>query len=187
MKNIFVISYLLIAIFSCEPVYDFDYEKMTISKGSHSSRIKAELLEKNEMSFFIKFDSSAIYSSQTEVNQWDTNKLFGFSDCNSHHHQNSARFGWRWLEGKIDIMVYCYVNGERIIEKIGETDPHTENYYNITLTKDSYNFTFDGETLNVPRKNICDKGAYYTLWPYFGGNEKAPHDINIFFKNSDLQ
>ena len=183
MKTIKFILLVLLLIVACEPVYKIDYQKIKISKGSHSSHLRVELLQNDIMKYWVKFDSSAIYTSQTKENQWDTNKLFGFSDCNEHHHQNSARFGWRWLENKIDIMIYCYIDGERIIEKIGEVNPMEEHLYNIQMTEDAYHFTLDNVSQSISRRSSCQKGLYYTLWPYFGGDEKAPHDITLYFKD----
>lgn len=167
---------------SCEETIDGMMEKYTIKTGKHYSTYDVELLQSDALTFYAYFDETAEYDLHDEVNQWDTNKLFGFSDCDSHHHEHSARFGWRWLDGKIDILAYCYVSGERIIEKIGETMPNTTNYYQIKLTDTEYQFTFDSETLSVPRNKPCDRGVYYLLFPYFGGNATAPHDVNIFIE-----
>ncbi len=169
---------LIVASPGCEEEWD-GYERFFIGEGSHTSTYRMELLDSDVLTFNAIFDSSAIYTTRLEENQWDSNKLLGFADCNDVHHQNSARFGWRWLDGKIDIMAYCYIDGERYFEKIGSTTPFSEDLYQIQLTADSYLFTFNGTQLAVPRKNKCDQGEYYMLFPYFGGDEKAPHDILI--------
>ena len=48
------------------------------------------------MHFSVIFDSTDIYTNQLPSNQYDYNKLYGFSDNRSDHHSFSARFGWRW-------------------------------------------------------------------------------------------
>lgn len=169
-------------IWSCEERVDMPFETYTIKAGKHYATAKAGFLQADRLTFYATFDETAEYVTSDPENQWDTNKLFGFADCNSHHHEHSARFGWRWVEGKIEILAYCYVSGTRIIEKIGETLPHEKNYYEIRLTDSQYQFSFDGATLEVPREKPCDKGAYYLLFPYFGGNETAPHDIHIYLQ-----
>ena len=179
MKNLTL--YIALLLFGCEQPWDFN-ERYFIAKGTHSSGIKAEFLQSSVLGFYATFDSSAIYTSRTEVNQWDTNKLMGFADCNSYHHDNSARFGWRWLEGQLDIMVYAYVDGDRVIEKIGEARIGEPSYYEIQLTNSEYIFYFNNKTINVTRNNDCNKGGYYMLYPYFGGDEVAPHDITIYIK-----
>jgi hypothetical protein len=170
---------LTISIWGCEPIIETPFERFTIPKDKHYSTYRVELLESSSLIFNATFDESVVYECQTIENQWDTNKLFGFSDCNSAHHENSARFGWRWINKRIEIIAYCYVNGERIIEYIGSTQPFKTNSYEIQLTDTHYIFRFDNETMEIPRAKPCDTGAYYLLFPYFGGNETAPHDIHI--------
>src|SRR5689334_11914005 len=68
-------------------------------------------IETDEMKFIVRFDSSAIYQSIDPVNQYDINKLYGFSDNHSDHHQYSARFGWRWSDGALRLFAYVYNEG----------------------------------------------------------------------------
>jgi hypothetical protein len=44
------------------------------------------------LSFRVKLDNSAIYTTSNSSNQSDINKLFGFSDNNVDHHEYNARF-----------------------------------------------------------------------------------------------
>lgn len=186
MKTIRNILILLCSItfWACEPTLDIPFEKYTVPKGKHYSTYKVELLQNDYLAFQAQFDESAIYTSVTPENQWDINKLFGLSDCNSQHHENSARFGWRWLEGKIEILAYCYVGGTRIVENIGATMPFQVNNYEIQLTDSLYIFRMDDSTISIERQKPCDVGGYYLLFPYFGGDETAPHDTNIYIKRS---
>lgn len=180
----FFCTALLVSIFitSCEPEYDF-YETFVIPAGKHSGTYKSQTLQAKKLQFSAIFDSSAIYLSLTTENQWDTHKLMGFADCNSHHHENSARFGWRWLDDQLEILAYCYVGKTRIIEKVGTVEIGTENYYSIELRDSSYVFTLNtNPRVYIARASSCTKGAYYMLFPYFGGNEVAPHDIIIRIK-----
>ncbi len=173
---------LAVVLLSCEPVIEMPFEIYTIPKGKHYSTYKTEFLQADYLAFDAQFDESAQYISSTEENQWDTNKLFGFADCNSHHHDNSVRFGWRWIDDRIEILAYCYVNGERIIEQIGITHPGEVNQYRIELTDTEYRLTMDSNSVSIPRTKPCDRGAYYLLFPYFGGDETAPHDISILIR-----
>ncbi len=170
---------LTIISLSCEERVLNPIELYQIKKGNHHSTRKVELLQTDKLRFFATFNNTAIYSSKIAENQWDTNKLFGFSDCNSHHHENSARFGWRWIEDRIEVLTYTYVDGQREIFKIGETSIDTKKFYSIEVTEDQYIFEFDNETISVERSNSCRRGIYYLLFPYFGGDETAPHDISI--------
>jgi len=184
MKTIGIILFVIstFILMDCEPTIDQPFEKYTIPAGKHYSTYKVELLQNDILSFQTKFDETAEYTSKIPVNQWDTNKLFGFADCNSFHHVHSARFGWRWLDGKIDIIAYCYVSGERIIEVIGSTQPGIVNNYEIQLLDSLYRFKFDDTVLDIQRHKPCDLGEYYLLFPYFGGDETAPHDVNIYIR-----
>ena len=38
------------------------------------------------------------------------------------------------------------------------------------------------EPTSYERGNVCGKGLHYLLFPYFGGNTKAPQDIRIFMR-----
>lgn len=167
----------------CEPEWQEPYQNYIIKQGEHYSTYKQSSLLSESLNFAVRFDSSAVYTSPTIENQHDINKLLGFSDCNSLHHQNSARFGWRWLEGQLEIHAYCYVNGLRMSEYIGTVQIGAEVLYSLQITDNEYIFSMSGhQSISMPRGNICDQGLYYTLWPYFGGDETAPHDITIQIK-----
>lgn len=169
-------------LLGCEPDYPEPYEVFVIPKGSHDAGWKPELLHSSSLKFEVIFDESAIYTSELAENQWDTNKLLGFSDCNSAHHDNSARFGWRWLDDQLEIIAYCYVNGVVIIEPLAAVPLNEPSQYELALLPEVYRFTLNGKVHDVKRDAPCNTGVYYKLWPYFGGNEVAPHDITIKIK-----
>jgi len=61
------------------------------------------------------------------------------------------------------------------------------------LGDDEYFFRIDGVTdtgrsfsngvASMRRSgSVCNVGYYYRLWPYFGGDETAPHDITIHMR-----
>src|SRR5687767_8004385 len=67
------------------------YKKYLIRQGQHFSNYSVyKAIETDELKFFVSFDSSAIYHSAASINQYDINKLYGFSDNEAHHHQYSA-------------------------------------------------------------------------------------------------
>lgn len=181
--NPLFIILLYLAATACEPEWVEPYEVFTIPKGEHARSFPLEMLQTDALEFEAVFDHSAMYTTKTPENQWDTNKLLGFADCNNHHHTNSARFGWRWLEGELEISAYCYVEGERVIEKIAVVDLNTTHHYSLQITENHYLFKVDDlPGVSIQRKVDCDVGTYYMLFPYFGGDEVAPHDINIKIK-----
>ena len=154
-----------------------------IGKGDHSSSSMLEWTKKDAISFSVVFDSTAIYECVDPVNQHDVNKLFGVSDGGLHI-RNSARFGWRWLGGKLEILAFTHLNGQFHFEKIRDIEIGKEYQCEILLGK-TYVFTCAGGgeigQVEMDRWEPA-KGSRYYLWPYFGGDETAPHDIFVKIK-----
>lgn len=168
-------------LFSCDEVIDYaPFRTFRIPKGEHRSTSSVEFLQSSSLIFEAIFDSTAIYKTKDPIQQFSTNKLLGFADCNSFHHENSARFGWQWLNDQLEILAYTYVNGEGIEEFIGTVEIGKTSNYQINITDDNYIFTLDDyPPVYMDRMKPCDIGVYYMLYPYFGGQEVAPHDILI--------
>ncbi|WP_299821900.1 hypothetical protein [uncultured Pontibacter sp.] len=153
-----------------------------IKKGQHSSNSPHKSINTQLIRFEATFDSSAIYTSVKPENQADINKLYGVSDCGSHHHTNSARFGWRWYNGKLEILAYTYVNKKRDFKLIRSVEIGQTYKYELRLEDKQYVFLVDGVKTVMPR-NCSGAGNGYQLYPYFGGDEVAPHDIKIAVKD----
>jgi hypothetical protein len=159
------------------------YTKFTIRSGQHyCDGNQFRQVEIGTMSFTVKFDSSAIYTSVNPENQYDINKLLGFSDNNTDHHRYSARYGWRWSGGALRLFAYVYNNGAVISKELATVAIGAEVACSITVTSSSYLFTTNGITERLPRMSVTPKGKGYQLYPYFGGDETAPHDVNIYIK-----
>ena len=135
-----------------------------------------------ELKFNVKFDSSAIYITAAPGNQYDINKLYGFSDNNSDHHQFSARFGWRWSKDSLRLFGYVYNEGVRRSKELGIVTIGSENFCSIKVEHGAYRFTLNEKTDTLIRKSPKEQALGYRLYPYFGGDELAPHDINIWIK-----
>lgn len=151
-----------------------------IPAGAHyATESSYTVLNLTAMRFRARFDSSAVYQTQERQNQGDLNKLYGMADCGSMHQKNSARFGWRWYEGALEIWAYAYINGDRKMSFIKAVQLNTSSSYELQFTDSTYNFTVDETTVSFPR-NCSEKQARgYKLYPYFGGDETAPHEIRI--------
>ena len=176
---------VLMVFLGCEEAWHEPFEVFQIREGNHypSSLGSIQALQSDHLYFEAIFDSSAIYKNTIPENQHDINKLVGFSDCNSHHHQHSARFGWRWLDNQLEILGYCYVNGDRMVQSIGFVGLNEAHSYSIRITDDHYLFQLDQlKEVAIQRERRCKVGLYYLLYPYFGGTEAAPHDIFIRIK-----
>ena len=158
--------------------------KYTIEKGNqycNNNGLKA--IETSEMKFTVKFDSTAIYETLLPENQYDINKLYGFSDNNADHHQYSARFGWRWNDKALRLFAYIYNEGAVLSKELTTIAIGAETNCAIKVTSRNYLFTINGITTQLPRMATTEKAKGYQLYPYFGGDEVAPHQINIWIKN----
>lgn len=165
-----------------------------IKENAHSSKLYGFLPHvgftlNEEIEFECKFDKNCLYKIDTS-DKYDINKLYGFSTSYFHHIQ-SARVGWRCLDGEsIEILTYCYDNSVRIPEVIlGIVKPEETFNCKIIVPKstDNTHFTFIFEHGNKSKVVMVKKeqkswGFKYKLFPYFGGNLCAPHKMNIYIK-----
>jgi hypothetical protein len=161
------------------------YNLYTIKKGHHYSKGKKQnfLKTKTHFEYSVLFDDSAKYTTATLENQHDINKLVGFIDCGSLNvHKNSARFGWRWYQGAVQILAYTYVDKVRNSEYLGDAEIGKPAHYSIKVDGSQYVFNFNGREVRMLRG--CHKA--HTLktgeYPYFGGDEVAPHKVQILIK-----
>jgi hypothetical protein len=132
--------------------------------------------------FDLTFDSSAIYTSVLPENQFDWNKVIGFSDCSTHHHQNSLRLGWRWNPTiGIQLATYKYVNGVRSFQIVDTVQVF--DTVNVFLEKmgSTYHTRINSKVVIEPR-GCSEINESYLLLPYFGGDETAPDTIKIYIK-----
>jgi len=132
------------------------------------------------------FSDSAIYHFDDD-DQWDVNKLFGFSI--GFHHDNSYRFGWRPNKDltKIEIVGYEYIDKIRVPTiPIWEVELNKwykyELKYNAVLGQIEYLVTGNNEYRGIVHPITIKLNWGYKLFLYFGGNKKAPHDITIYKK-----
>ena len=161
-----------------------EYVQYTIKKGDQYCDKNGFLaVNYTELAFKVRFDSSAIYSTTDPANQKDVNKLFGFSDNNADHHIFSARFGWRWSNNALRLFAYTYNNSALSLKEMGTVAIGAEATCSIKVTNDNYIFTLNkGAAISMSRSSKTSAGAGYQLFPFFGGNETAPHDIKIWIK-----
>jgi hypothetical protein len=154
-----------------------------IPQGQHSSDQSVFIQTMyDELKFTVKFDSTAVYKTAIPENQYDINKLYGFSDNNAQHHEFSARIGWRWSEGALRLFGYIYNNGIRSSEELTTISIGDEHNCSVKVSSGSYIFTINGVSKAMPRSSAASNAKGYKLFPYFGGDETAPHDIHIWIK-----
>lgn len=160
-----------------------------IKRGKHSAKgLNVGITLSRKLSFRAKFDDSCIYHFG-DVDDRDINKLFGFSTTWFHHKQ-SARVGWRCVGNKIEVVTYSYNGGKREnneTDVLGVVEPGELFYCTIEDTEKDYVYTFKkGFDENVTVKWDAKKKDWfffhYLLFPYFGGNKVAPHDMKIYLE-----
>ena len=179
--QIFLVSLLVLAalvkLTSCNKITNKD-KTFTIKKGRHRSTYALNYSKDTVFGWNIEFDSSAIYKTVDSLNQLDINKLIGWSDCGSNHMDNSIRFGWRWLNDSLEIHWFKHELGEFSFDLIKRVTLEESHYYELTISTWDYKLSVDGTYVHVPR-NCPREYRRYQLYPYFGGQEPAPHDIKI--------
>jgi hypothetical protein len=160
-----------------------DYQVFKIQKGNHyaDARVTGEV-KTTKLRFQVIFDSTAVYKTIDPNNQFDINKLYGFSDCNTFHQMNSARMGWCWANNQLEIHAYGYHNGIRDSKLIKAIAIGKPAEMSITLTDSTYVFQVEDKIESLPRA-CTGTSSGYKLFPYFGGDEVAPHDIIVKVKD----
>jgi hypothetical protein len=163
---------------------DDGFKVYTIKSGDHECNgPMVECTSKEALSFIVKFDSTAVYHTSNPDNQSDINKLYGFTDCCSAIHENSARFGWRWYDKHIELHAYCYNQGNVYKKFLCNAKINEEISCMIKITENMYTFQVNELIFDsIPRGCGCDSLSKFKCFPYFGGTETAPHDITIRIK-----
>ena len=157
----------------------------TILEGNHYSNQSLYKLAnlfnfKKTAKYKVKFNCTGIYEIPSQY-QTSINKLFGFSS--GMHHTKSARFGWNCGDkDKINIFAYCYINNERTSLFLKSIDVNKEYHLEITDNNTEYIFIITRNNSRLKHtiaKAKTDFKISYNLWPYFGGEWAAPHNVNI--------
>jgi hypothetical protein len=153
-----------------------------IRQGQHyCDQNSLKLVRTSDMRFAVRFDSSAIYKTTDSVNQYDINKLWGFSE-GLNHQFHSARIGWRWSDSALRLFGYVYDSGQRYSQEIGIVELNKNIECGIKLQGDKYAITADNKTVYLSRGPLDTVANGYQLYPYFGGDETAPQNIKIMIK-----
>ena len=158
------------------------YVTYLIRQGQHyCDKNTLQSVSVSEMKFFAKFDQSAIYQTIDPYNQYDVNKLWGFSEGFNNQY-NSARIGWAYNDGALRLYGYVYSKGVRYFQEITTVLPGQEISCSIKVSGSIYILSANGISVTLPRGSTTTKANGYQQYPYFGGDEVAPHDISIFIK-----
>jgi len=163
---------------------------MVIKKGTHSPfRLPRLLFGGRKLAYTVVFKNSCRYEIGSD--QSDINKLFGIGYF-PHHHRNSVRFGWVYNPSKNDTMeiyAYWYKDGERFSEFLCDVPINSPVYYEIEKEY-AVNFgwyfrlrvVFDKKKIGGAIVTVKPQSVGYLLRPYFGGNQTAPHNMEIWME-----
>lgn len=159
--------------------------KFLIKKGKHFEKKPFfKLTFKDELRFTASFDKNCLYS-QINTDSQDLNKLIGLSD-NYSHMKDSARIGWRCMNNNtIELWSYIHCEGKLDMKYLVNIEPNETFNGSIIMFENVYliDVTIKGK-MTSQSFNRTSKWNFirYILKPYFGGNNKAPHDMNIQVK-----
>jgi len=175
-----VLIFLFISGCSKE-VDDLGFKTYTIPQGKHSSGSFLDHPTNSRIKFDFILNESAIYTSEIPENQHDVNKIYGMSDFGVRHQKYSIRLGWRYLNNELELCWLRHEEGRHSSATIRTIEPNVIYNAVIDITTVYYVIVIDGDTTMVRRRPEGYWGLIrrYYLYPYFGGNEYAPHDINI--------
>lgn len=179
--------WLIFLFFGCTDFLNA-WDGYIIPQGAHYSHRSGmgprivNLFDGRHLHFSAQFTKSCIYvPSDSSIN-----KLYGFTDCNSTVHENSVRFGWRVRsDSTIDLFAYWYLDSNLNYRYIGNTKLFTSDDYEIWAKQDEYYFRFNTKEIRSYRSKRCVHGVRERLFPYFGGNGVAPHEMMILIYEYD--
>jgi len=158
------------------------YIKYSILKNGHyCDKTVIKTFTGVAMNLKVKFDSTAIYSNIDPQNQYDINKLVGFTE-GTDNHVNSARMGWGWNDNALRLYAYSYADSVRNTKEICAVAIGETFLVNISVTEYEYIFRINEKTVTLPRAIHTTSVSGYWQFPYFGGNEVAPQDIYIYMQ-----
>jgi len=187
MKRLLLIFILI--LFSCQKeVDDLGFRTYVIPEGEHSSGTFINHPVNSRITFNFILDESAIYYTEVPENQHDVNKIYGMSDFGKIHQKYSIRLGWRYIDGKIELCWLRHEEGRHSSATIRTIEPNEIYKANINITTFYYQIVINNDTTLVRRRPDGNWGLIrrYYLYPYFGGNEYAPHDITIKIKDRNM-
>ncbi len=147
-------------------------KKYKINENSHSSKLYGFLPHvgftlNEEIEFECKFDKNCLYKIETS-DKYDINKLYGFSTSYFHHIQ-SARVGWRCLDGKS--IEYNIIKFKQYFK-----DYDVQILDNITLRVELENFM-----LLVEFSNDIAEVIYINPLKLMGEDNRVNGLINLFY------
>lgn len=169
---------ILVMLLSCTKIEKGIENTYTIKQGNYKiENRKLSRVNSDHLWFHFTFTENHKYLSEIpdDQNRLDINKLYGLTS--SKIHENSCRIGWReFNNGNFEVLGYWYLDGVRKWKHLYEAEVGELLEMEVTNFGD-YRFYCNGEQFIIPAKEF---NKSYRAWPFFGGQNAAPHDM--YFK-----
>ncbi|MEX0967529.1 MAG: hypothetical protein WD077_09840 [Bacteroidia bacterium] len=160
-------------------------KKYTIAQGKHFPQgLNLNLyIGKTFLHFRARFGSSCRYEIG-QPDQDDICKLTGLTP-GFIRNRNSARWGWRFdvERDQVELLYYCQVKGNLEFGSIGFVNLEQDFEASLEASSSQYIFKLLKPTAQehtVAKNNTLSIG--YRNVPYFGGNQTAPHDMELWIE-----
>jgi len=157
----------------------------TILKGHHYHRFHLIRIPRFVKSRFIggefRLTPSCYYEFENQ-DDYDLNKLVGVSR-GLRVHRDSVRLAWRpEFERKnyFQIHAYVYDKGNRVSRYLTTVGAHEKITWEIMMSDGNYHIKVGDESLTIKKSKT--RGWGFALYPYFGGDNKARQNMNIYLK-----
>jgi hypothetical protein len=144
---------LFLVLVSCKKeTVDLGFRTYIIPEGAHSSGNYFNHPTNSKINFDFILDESAIYTTEIPENQYDVNKIYGFSDFGARHQKYSIRLGWMYINNEIELCWLRHEDGRHSSSTIRTIE--TDIIYNATIDIKTFYYiiTVDGDTTMVRRR-----------------------------------
>jgi hypothetical protein len=131
----------------------------------------------------IEFTNESKYDLPLAEDMSDVNKLFGV--CFGDVHKDSARFGWNFDKesGKFLLYSYCYINGRREFEYLGEVGFWDKVIAPIEVNENCYLFSARTKHMSITNEFRVNKSHNKKIATglgfWFGGKNPAPKEVVV--------
>lgn len=181
--QIILIAFILL---SCT-AKDKGFKRYEVKQGEHKFKPNLVSFENREINFKFRLDASCLYDLKDVEEQTFVSKITGLSDCNSLHSKNAIYLGWQpifneigYHTGNFNIYAYWRIEGVFYFEKLLTTSPDSDVIARLRITDKFYKWNVNGKLFDIERKKKCNNGIHYRIQPYFGGKQKAPHNMIMY-------
>jgi hypothetical protein len=165
-----------------------DYKKFSIQQGDHNST--PLLMKMFYQNCYINgkfyFTEASKYNLGDE-DQYDFNKLVGFKLDYNPVPNHSALIGWRYDTLMDCFQVAPYFNKNGLVlplsSEIVDIEPYEVVNYQIKLQGKLATIRLYNEYFDIEKELELKKAGLFTrVHPWFGGNEFAPNDIELYLR-----